>query len=319
LFFVFRDLDLDRLLGVLRRGEGAWIAVLVGSVPLEQVVRGWKWRQLLFEVRPVGTFRLFGAVMAGYFANMVVPIGISAFVRAWLVARLEGLRVSTVLLTTAVERFVDGVVFAVGVGVLVVFAALPDAEGNLRLALVAAGLGGLVLFAGLLAGLFVVKGLVVRPGTVLGGGIARLERAFGGRLAGLGEGIAAGIVWPAARWRASAVVGASVAMKLVSATHFLWAGLAVGVLLTPSDYLFLLVFAGYSLFITRIIRVPGGFLVGSAFALKLLGVAEEEALAMVMSVYVASIVTTVSIGAPALWRSGVTLVELRTKLRPGGD
>ena len=45
LFLAFRDLEVDRLLGVLRRGEGVWIAVLVVAVPLEQVVRGWQWRQ----------------------------------------------------------------------------------------------------------------------------------------------------------------------------------------------------------------------------------------------------------------------------------
>ena len=315
LFLAFRDLEVDRLLGVLRRGEGVWIAVLVVAVSLEQVVRGWQWRQLLFEIRPIGTFRLFGAVMAGYFANLVVPIGISALVRAWLVARLEGLRVSTVLLTSAVGRFVDGVVFAVLVGALALFAALPDVEGNLRLALAAASLGGLVLFAALLAGLFGLKDRVARTEGVVGREIARLERVFGGRLAGLGEGIAAGIVWPASRRRAVAVVGASPMMKLVSATHFLWAGLAVGILLAPFDYLFLLVFAGFSMIVARFIRVPGGFAVGSAFALKLLGVADEEALAMVLSVTVVSIVTTVLIGAPALWRSGMTVVELRNRIR----
>ncbi len=317
LFLAFRDLEFDRLLGVLRRGEAVWIAVLVVSVPLEQVVRGWQWRQLLFDIRPIGTVRLFGAVMAGYFANMVVPIGISALVRAWLVARLEGLRVSTVLLTSAVGRFVDGVVFAVLVGALALLAALPEAEGNLRLALVAASAGGLVLFAGLLAGLFGLKDRVARAQGVVGREIARLERMFGGRLAGLGAGIAAGIVWPASRPRAVAVVGASLLMKLVAATHFLWAGLAVGVILAPFDYLFLLVFAGFSMIVARFIRVPGGFAVGAAFALKLLGVADEEALAMVLSVYAASIVTTVLIGAPTLWRGGVTFVELRNNLKSG--
>ena len=314
LLFAFRNLDFDRLFSLLRQADWVWVAVLVGFIPLEQVVRGWKWRQLLYEIRPIGTLRLFGTIMAGYFANMVVPIGISPFVRAWLVARLEGLRVSTVLLTTAVGRFVDGIVFAVLVGALVLFATLPDTNGDLRLGLVTAGLGSFLLFSGLLVGLFLIKGRLLRSSSLLGGGIARLERAFGGRLSGLGEGIAAGIVWPVSRWRAGAVVGASFLMKLVSVTHFLWAGLAIGVLLTPFDYLFLLVFAGFSLIIARFIRVPGGFIVGSAFALKLLDVADEEALAMVMSVYVASIATTVSIGAFALWRSGATLVELRNKL-----
>ena len=40
LFLAFRAIDLDRLQGVLRRADWVWIAVLVESVPLEQVSAG---------------------------------------------------------------------------------------------------------------------------------------------------------------------------------------------------------------------------------------------------------------------------------------
>ena len=69
-------------------------------------------------------------------------------------------------------------------------------------------------------------------------------------------------------------------MKIIAATHFLWAGLAVGIVLTPFDYLFLMVFAGFALVLARFIRVPGGFVIGTGFALKVLGVPDEQALAM---------------------------------------
>ncbi|NQU58839.1 MAG: flippase-like domain-containing protein, partial [Rhodospirillales bacterium] len=116
LFMAFRHIDIERLPAVLREGAPIWLVVLAVSIPLEQVARGWKWRQILFDIRPVSALRLFGAVMAGYFANMLVPVGVSPLVRAWLVARLEGMAVATVLLTTAIERFVDGIVFALIVG-----------------------------------------------------------------------------------------------------------------------------------------------------------------------------------------------------------
>jgi len=96
-------------------------------------------------------------------------------------------------------------------------------------------------------------------------------------------------------------------MKLVSATHFVWAGLAVGVVLNVLDYFFLMVFAGFALILTRFVRVPGGFVIGSGFALKLLGVPDEQALAMTLFNHVLSFVLVVGFWLVFLWRSGIDI------------
>lgn len=311
MIIAFRNFDLGRLPDVLLGAKPIWLVALAVSIPMEQVLRGWKWRQILFDIRPVGTFRLFGAVMVGYFANMVVPLGLSPLVRAWLIARLEELKISTVLVTTAIERFVDGIVFSILVGILVIFAALPAAEGNLRFGMVAAGIGSLVLFTVLFGGLFLIRRHLVTSGSIVGRFVARLETAFGGRFAGIGHGMAAGIIWPKSRWRGSGVILASIGMKMISTTHFLWAGLVFGILLSPFDYLFIMVFSGFALIISRFIRIPGGGIIGSAFALKLLGIADEEALTMVLAVHASSIILVAGIGAIAMWKSGLTIMKIR--------
>jgi hypothetical protein len=110
-------------------------------------------------------------------------------------------------------------------------------------------------------------------------------------------------------------------MKVVAATHFFWAGLAVGVVLTVFDYLFLMVFAGFAMVLARFVRVPAGFVIGSAFALELLGVPEEQALAMILFNYVLTIVVMVGPGLVFLWRSGADIrqahaAETRSDVRP---
>ena len=315
LFVVFRHLDLRRLSDVLLGAEPLWLLAMAVSIPVEQVLRGWKWRQILYDIRPVGTFRLFKAVMVGYFANMIVPIGISPLVRAWLIAKLEALKFSTVLLTTAIERFVDGIVFAVLVGILVIFATLPESEENLRLGLMVAGSGSLVLFASLIGGLFLVKNHLIESNSMIGRLVAWLESAFGGRLAGIGLGMVEGITWPKSRWRGCGVIFAGIAMKLISTSHFLWVGLVFGILLSPFDYLFIMVVTGFALIVSRFIRVPGGGIMGSAFALKLLGIADEEALIMVLVVHTSVMAMVAGIGAIAMWRSGLTVLKLRHAAR----
>lgn len=315
LAFLFRNLDLERLLVVFGGTGWWWVVPLIISTPLEQIVRAFKWRQILYDIQPVGTARLFGAVMAGYFASIIVPLGISPFVRAWLIARQEDMNTATVLLTTAVERFVDGAVFACLIGILVIFSTLPVAAGELRAGLVAAGIGVLVLSLTVLMGLFVVKKRLGDDRHFFTKSLQWLEDKAGGRLPGLGVAVAAGIVWPSEKWRRAAVVAASIVMKMISATHFLWAGLAIGILLSPFEYLFLLIFSGVSLVMARFARVPGGYIIGSAFALNVLGVADEEALVMVLLVYVAAMAVTSAVGALAFWKSGVSFGDLRQSLR----
>ena len=109
--WVLWRVDLDRLRRVVAEAEIGYALLVPLALAAEQLVRGWKWRQLLYQIKPIHTLRLFGAIMAGYFANFLIPLGVSPIVRSWLVARLEALRMGAVLATAAIDRLVDGVIF----------------------------------------------------------------------------------------------------------------------------------------------------------------------------------------------------------------
>ncbi len=311
LLWVLWRIDFGRLLGVIEKADARYIVLVFIAVTLEQLVRGWKWRQLLYDLRPIATLRLFGAVMAGYFANMLAPVGVSPFVRSWLVARLESLKMSTVLATAAIERFVDGVVFSVFVAIALTFAGFPDPSGNIRLGLITGGVGGLILFALTLFLLFHYKHRLDDPDNLLLRLARRLPSRFGRQIERIIMTFARGIIWPEKLSRGLAVVTAGIVIKIIAITHYLWAGLAFGVLLDPADYVFLTVFLGFLIIITRFARIPGGFFLGNLFALDLLGVAEEKGLAMVMVVNAATILSVAGVGAISLWKNGVTIGEMR--------
>lgn len=311
LVWVLWRADYDRLHQVVAEADIRFLLLAPLAIAAEQLVRAWKWRQLLHVIRPISTLRLFGAIMAGYFANIVIPLGISPFVRSWLVARLEALKMSAVLATAAIDRLVDGVIFSGFVAVALIFAVFPDPSGGIRLGLIVGGVGGLALFALLLLALARFKSLAGLPDGWTMRLADRLPARFAGSVNRILQSFAEGIVWPREVWRGVAIVLASVVIKLIAATHFLWAGLAFLLVLRPSDYVFLMVFVGFLIILTRFARIPGGFFLGSIFALDLVGVAEEQALAMVLVVQFASLLTVAGIGALALWTSGVTLDALR--------
>lgn len=305
LFWLYQDLDLERFLSAIADADLVWLFVLAGTVLLEQLIRGWKWRQILFDLKPISSVRLFGAILAGYGVAIVIPLGVSPLVRTWLIARLEGLRWACVLMTAAVERFLDGIVFALFAALVALAGQIPDLDGDVRLGLTVAGGLNLILFTLLLYLLFMGRSPLARDDARISQLIDWLAARGGARLQGLRTAIREGIIWPRQIRRQIGAVLASVLMKIVAATHFLWAGLALGIVLTPFDYLLLMVFAGFALVLARFIRVPGGFIIGSGFALKLLGVADEQALAMILFNHILSMVLMVGVGLLFLWRSGV--------------
>lgn len=311
LFWLYRDLDLERFLSAVAAAGPVWLFVLAGTILLEQLTRAWKWRQILFDLKPISSVRLFGSILAGYGVAILIPLGISPLVRSWLIARLEGLRLAGVLMTSAIERFLDGIVFALIAALVATVGQIPQVEGDVRAGLAVAGGLNLILFSVLLFLLFAGRSPLDRGDARISRWIDWLAARGGARLEGLRTSIREGIVWPRDRRRQIGAVLASVVMKIVAATHFLWAGLAVGIVLPPLDYLFLMVFAGFSMVMARFVRVPGGFVIGSGFALKLLGVPDEQALAMILFNHILSIVLMVGFGLLFLWKSGIDIRDAR--------
>lgn len=163
----YRDLDFGRFLTGLREAHPGWITLLAIAIVLEQVANGWKWRQILHDVKPVPTLRLTGALLAGYGANVLVPLGISPLVRSWLIARMEDLKMGTVLTTTIIARFIDGVMFALFAGLVAMEGKVPQIGGNLELGLAAAGAVNFVLFGTALWAMSRFRALFAREGPLI--------------------------------------------------------------------------------------------------------------------------------------------------------
>ena len=311
LAWVLRRFDLNQFLDVLAGADGRYLLLVPLAIVAEQWVRAWKWRQLLYPMRPIGTLPLLGAIMAGYLINMVAPFGLSALARSWLVARREGLTTSGVLATVALDRLTDGIVFACLVPVALLLVIFPDPSGDIRAGLTRGAAGSMVLFALLLLALVAYRREALRSGGWLTHLLDRLPARFGGPVRRASASFADGIAWPREFWRGLGIVLASMVMKLLAATHLFWAGLALGVVLRPGQYLFVMVFLGFLIVLGRFARIAGGFFIGVVFALGLFGVAEEPALAMALIVWGASMLSIAGIGAFALWWQGVALSDLR--------
>lgn len=64
LAWVFAGIDYAALGKALTCAEPGYLALVPTAIALEQLARAWKWRQILFPLRRIGTVRLFGAIVA---------------------------------------------------------------------------------------------------------------------------------------------------------------------------------------------------------------------------------------------------------------
>lgn len=311
--WVLRNLDVSRFLDVLAEAELWPLAVLLFFILADSVVRAEKWRHMLTPLAAVARMRLFGAIMAGYFANMVTPVRVSPLVRAWLVARLENVPTMSLLATIALDRTIDGLVFTGFVVLALATLRFPVSGETVREGLIWGALSSSILLIVLVALLIALRrGLMARVAGVVSrlplGWMPARWREIAARFA---YQFVDGVVWPNERWRGAVIVAASVLLKLMALGHYFWAGLAFGVVLAPEAYLYLMVFLGFLAILAGSLRIVGGFTAGSIYALGTLGVDAEAALAMTLTVQAITNLTVAIAGAVALWAQGVGLGALR--------
>ena len=309
--WLLRGFSLEQFRRVISGADLRWLAAIPAAILVEQGVRAWKWRQLLLPIRSVGVVRLFGAIMAGYLIAYLVPLGFGTLTRAWLVARREQLELPAVLATVALDRLTDGVVFAFLVPLALVMVTFDDTSGQVRAGLIWGAVISLVLFCSLLLALVAHRRAVIHHNGRLPNWLNRLPPAVGGVLRRFDTAFVRGIVWPAQRWRGASIILASLTIKLIALTPLLLAGHAFGVMLAPASYLFVMVFLGFLLILGHFLRMLGSFVIGGVFALGLFGVGPEQALAMVLIVDAASLLSVALTGALCLWGESISLANVR--------
>jgi glycosyltransferase 2 family protein len=142
LLWVFHDVQPQKLLSEIRITNWWFVAVSVFFDVLTYLLQGVRWKLLL---RPVGHFRAIRATQAiyiGLFTNEVVPLRFGEVVRAFFAARSLRTRITAVIPSMVVERFLDALWLAVGIGLCAEFVDLPK-----NLVTAAKVLGGIVLIA----------------------------------------------------------------------------------------------------------------------------------------------------------------------------
>jgi glycosyltransferase 2 family protein len=145
LVWVFHDVHPHQLLATMSIANWWYVVLAIIADILTYVLQALRWKLLLAPVGRLSTVRAAQGIYAGLFTNELVPLRIGELVRAFLVSRWLSSRFAAVLPSMVVERFLDALWLAVGIGLAASSVPLPKN-------LIEAGnaLGGIVLLASLL-------------------------------------------------------------------------------------------------------------------------------------------------------------------------
>ena len=145
LVWVFHDVHPRQVLAAMSIAHWRFVTLAIIIDILTYVLQGMRWKLLLTPVGRLSSLRATQGIYAGLLVNELVPLRFGEVVRAFLVSRWLSLRFTMVLPSMVVERFLDALWLAAGIGVAAVFLPLPEA-------LIKASdvLGGIVLLATLL-------------------------------------------------------------------------------------------------------------------------------------------------------------------------
>jgi glycosyltransferase 2 family protein len=102
-----RQADPRKVLEALRHANLGWFVVLMALTLLGFWLRAVRWRSFLAGPSRTSLDSLYRATMIGFMANNVLPFRLGEFVRAWALARREGMSKTMVLATVVVERAID--------------------------------------------------------------------------------------------------------------------------------------------------------------------------------------------------------------------
>lgn len=106
--FLFRNLETEQLLAVLKDMNLLLIVLAVFSTFANYFFRAVRWKYLLAPIFSAGLGNLYSSTIIGYMANNILPARLGEIVRAYILARKERVSLTPVLASLVIDRLCDG-------------------------------------------------------------------------------------------------------------------------------------------------------------------------------------------------------------------
>ena len=107
LALVARSVDVAAAWQAVTNADPGWVALLVGFIAVDILLRAVRWRVLLAPIARVGFGNVLASLLVGYLANNILPARLGEIVRSHDLGARTGVSRSSILGTIVIERVVD--------------------------------------------------------------------------------------------------------------------------------------------------------------------------------------------------------------------
>jgi uncharacterized protein (TIRG00374 family) len=159
---LFRKIDFNQLWAALVAVDYRYILLAVVCPFASYFLRAVRWHYLLIPEKNIPLSSLYPATIIGYMANNVLPARLGEFVRAYVLAQREGLQTPTVFASLVIDRLFDGFTVMLILLFTLFTLRLPQGLSEAETMLKTGGAVTFVLYAGVVAFLFLLKRQTMR-------------------------------------------------------------------------------------------------------------------------------------------------------------
>jgi hypothetical protein len=313
LFFMvllFRKIEFSQLWRALVDVDYRYILLAVICTFASYFLRAVRWHYLLIPEKRIPLSSLYPATIIGYMANNVLPARLGEFVRAYVLAQREGLQTPTVFASLVIDRLFDGFTVMLILLFTLFTLDLPQGLSEAETVLRTGGLVTFVLYAAVVAFLFLLKRQTMRTLAWTGVLLKPFPQRLTDRIIPLLGSFIGGIRMSSKGGHIAAVLLSSFAVWIfcVIPVNLVLQGFGIDLPVTASMFiLVLLVFA---------VMVPAspGFIGTYHYAcfkgLSAFGVAESTSVSIALVLHGTAFFPVILAGFYHLWSSKLSLREL---------
>jgi uncharacterized protein (TIRG00374 family) len=308
---LFRKIDFNQLWAALVAVDYRYILLAVVCTFISYFLRAVRWHYLLIPEKRIPLSSLYPATIIGYMANNVLPARLGEFVRAYVLAQREGLQTPTVFASLVIDRLFDGFTVMLILLFTLFTLRLPQGLSEAETVLKTGGVVTFVLYAGVVAFLFLLKRQTMRTLAWTGVLLKPFPQRLTDRIIPLLGSFIGGIRMSAKGGHIAAVLVSSLAVWLlcIIPVDLVLQGFGIQLPITASMFiLVLLVFA---------VMVPAspGFIGTYHYAcfkgLSAFGIAGSKAVSIALVLHSISFFPVILAGAYHLWRGKISLNAVR--------
>jgi uncharacterized protein (TIRG00374 family) len=310
MFLLFRKIDFN-LLGIsLKKVDYRLILLAVVFTFISYFLRAVRWRFLLIHEKSVPISSLYPATVIGYMANNILPARLGEFVRAYILARREGLKTPAVFASLVIDRLFDGFTVMLMLVITLFTINLPHGMEDAGTAVRAGGIVMFLLYAGVIAFLFLLKLQTSRTVAVVAWFLKPLPNSLSERMVALLVSFISGIGISVKGGHLSAILLLSIMTWVccVLPVDFVLQGFGINLPITASMFIMvLLVFA---------VMVPAspGFIGTYHYAcykgLSVFGISETTSVSIALIIHGTTFFPVIAAGFYHLWKEGLSFKSL---------